>query len=88
LAREPEVAAVESKRWSQLITITASNIKKGQKRGQLPRGSSAEILAALICGGVRHAVGLALQQKPRPAEAELVNQIWTFISTGLLLPRA
>lgn len=85
LAKEPEVAAVESERWSQLITLTASNIQKGQKRGQLPQHFSADMLAALICGGVRHAAGLALQQKPRPSEEELVRQIWSFISTGLQL---
>lgn len=85
LAREPEVAVVEGQRWSQLITITASNIQKGQKRGQLPADFNADILAALICGGVRHAAGLALQQKPRPKEAQLVRQIWSFVSTGLQL---
>jgi AcrR family transcriptional regulator len=85
LSREPEVAGVESQRWSRLITITASNIQKGQKRGQLPAGFDADILAALVCGGVRHAAGLALQHKPRPKEAELVRQIWSFISTGLQL---
>ena len=83
LAREPEVAAVENERWSRLITVTASNIRKGQQRGQLPAGYDANVLAALICGGVRHAAGLALRQKPRPAEKELVRQVWTFISTGL-----
>lgn len=85
LAREPEVAVVEAQRWSRLITITASNIRKGQKREQLPAAFSPEILAALICGGVRHAAGLALQQQPRPKEAELVRQIWSFVSTGLQL---
>lgn len=85
LSSEPEVSVVESQRWSGLITITASNIQKGQKRGQLPAGFDPEILAALICGGVRHAAGLALQQKPRPRETELVRQIWSFISNGLQL---
>ncbi len=88
LSREPEVAGVESQRWSRLITITASNIQKGQKRGQLPSGFDADVLAALICGGVRHAAGLALQQRRRPREADLVRQIWSFISTGLQLEEA
>ena len=83
LAREPGVAAVENERWSRLITVTASNIRKGQLRGQLPDHYDADILASLICGGVRHAAGLALQREPRPDEARLVRQIWTFISTGL-----
>jgi hypothetical protein len=83
LAREPGVAAVENERWSRLITMTSSNILKGQQRGQLPHHYDPDVLASLICGGVRHAAGLALRQRPRPDEALLVSQIWTFISTGL-----
>ena len=86
LSREPEVAAVESARWSELITLTASNIRKGQQRDQLPQQYEAEILSALICGGVRHAVGHALAASPRPGQGELTRQIWTWISSGLQLP--
>jgi hypothetical protein len=86
LSREPEVAAVESARWGDLITLTASNIKKGQQRGQLPQNYDAETLSALICGGVRHAAGQALAARPRPSQARLTGQIWTWISSGLALP--
>jgi len=88
LSREPEVAAVENARWSDLITLTASNIKKGQQRGQLPKHYDAETLSALICGGVRHAVGQALASRPRPSQARLTGQIWSWISSGLALPAA
>lgn len=86
LSREPEVAAVESARWSDLITLTASNIRKGQQRGQLPQHYDAETLSALICGGVRHAAGQALAATPRPSQARLTGQIWTWIRSGLQLP--
>jgi len=86
LSREPEVAAVESARWGELITLTASNIRKGQQRGQLPQHYDADTLSALICGGVRHAVGQALAASARPDQNALTGQIWTWISSGLALP--
>lgn len=85
LARDPEVAVVEAERWSDLITAAARNLIKGQERGQISRTSDAAILAALISGGVRHAVGQALASERRPSPADLTNEIWTFITGGLRL---
>lgn len=85
LAREPEVAAVETQRWKDLIALTASNISKGQKRAQLPQDFSASTLSALICGGIRHAIGAALSTRPRPSQAGLKRDIWTFVAGGLQL---
>jgi len=85
LAREPEVAAVETQRWEELIALTASNITKGQKRAQLPQECSASTLSALICGGIRHAIASALSTRPRPSQARLKRDIWAFVSAGLQL---
>lgn len=87
LARDPEVAAVEAERWNGLIELTARNIAKGQARGQLPAGYQPDVLGALICGGVRHAVGLALAATPRPSRSALTRQTWNFIASGLQLDR-
>lgn len=87
LARDPEVAAVEAERWNGLIELTARNIVKGQARGQLPAGYQPAVLGALICGGVRHAAGLALAATPRPSRSALTRQIWNFIASGLQLDR-
>lgn len=90
LARDPEVAVVEAERWRDLIAAAARNIEKGQRRGQIPAKYNALVVAALISGGVRHAVGQALASKPRPPQEELMREIWGFITGGfrLSLPRA
>lgn len=85
LARDPEVAAVETARWNDVIRLAAQNIKKGQQRGQLPAAYQPEILSAMICGGLRHAVGQALASSPRPSKPQLTRQLWSFIINGLQL---
>lgn len=83
LARDPGVAAVEAERWRRVIALAARNIAKGQQRGQVPGHYDPRILAAMICGGVRHAAGQALAEDPRPQQAALTREIWDFILGGL-----
>ncbi|MBL8629310.1 MAG: TetR/AcrR family transcriptional regulator [Rhodospirillaceae bacterium] len=85
LARDPEVAAVETKRWKDLTAISARNIIKSQERGQVPRILNASILSAMISGAVRHALSEALTASPRPSKAELSQSLWTFITRGMQL---
>jgi len=85
LARDPEVAAVESARWSELIGGAARNITKAQRRGQIAAHHDPQVLAALISGGIRHAVGHALASSPRPSQLALTDEIWGFIARGLQL---
>jgi len=85
LARDPGVAAVEAERWQRVIALAARNIAKGQQRGQVPARYDPDILAAMICGGVRHAVGQALAAERRPDRAALADEIWDFILGGLRL---
>jgi AcrR family transcriptional regulator len=86
LARDPGVAAVEGERWRRVIALAARNIAKGQQRGQIPTQYDPDILAAMICGGVRHAAGQALAADPRPAREALTRELWDFILGGLRLP--
>lgn len=88
LARDPGVAALENERWQRVIELAARNITGGQQRGQIAADHDPQILAAMICGGVRHAAGHALASDPRPAREALTGQIWDFILGGLRLSAA
>lgn len=88
LTRDPQVAVVEAERWRDLIDAAARNLRKGQSRGQIASHHDAGILASLVLGAVRHAVGHALSARPRPTTAALTAEIWTFISRGLGLEPA
>jgi AcrR family transcriptional regulator len=88
LTRDPQVAVVESERWHKLIDAAARNLGRGQSRGQVARRHDAGVVAALILGGVRHAVGHALAATPRPTAPALTAQVWSFIARGLGLDEA
>lgn len=80
LSREPEVAAVEAARIDRHIALAARNIQIAQARGEIPAELDAHLLGAMILGGLRQAIGQALAQPTRPAQARLVDQLWAFIA--------
>jgi AcrR family transcriptional regulator len=82
LGRDPEVGALEASLWSETIEAAARNVAKAQARGQIAPDLEPSLAAAMICGGVRHAVGLALRQKPRRSQSALVAEIWTFVANA------
>jgi AcrR family transcriptional regulator len=85
LGRDPEVAALESARWAEMIAAAARNLEKAQRRGQIAADLDPALTAALINGGVRHAIGLGLAARPRRPQAAMVEEIWSFISRALQL---
>lgn len=87
LGRDPVVATLEANLWSGTIEAAARNLGKAQKRGQISPDLEPTLAAAMICGGVRHAIGLALRDKPRRSQSALVEEIWTFVANALRLER-
>jgi AcrR family transcriptional regulator len=85
LGRDPEVAALEANLWSETIEGAARNLGKAQARRQIAPDLEPGLAAAMICGGIRHAIGLALRQKPRRSSRALVSEIWNFVSNALRL---
>jgi AcrR family transcriptional regulator len=85
LGRDPEVSAVEAGLWRETIDAAARNLAHAQARGQIARDLDPQLAAAMVCGGVRHAVGLGLGSRKRPSQAALVDAIWTFIARALRL---
>jgi AcrR family transcriptional regulator len=89
LGRDPQVAALENARWEELIAAAARNLEKAQQRGQIAADLDPALTAALINGGIRHAIGLALAARPRRPQQKMVDEIWSFISRALgLIPAA
>lgn len=85
LARNPAAAAAESERWTRIIEASARNLENAQQRGQIGAEHDPALLAALICGGIRHAIGRAMAERPRRRPDELTAQIWDFIAHALKL---
>lgn len=85
LGRDPEVAALEGTRWAEMIGAAARNLEKAQRRGQIAADIDPALTAALINGGIRHAIGLGLAARPRRPMESMVEEIWSFISRALQL---
>ena len=85
LARDPEVAALETARWSAMLEASGRNLAKAQRRGQIGADIDPALTAALINGGIRHAIGLGLARRGRRSRQAMVEDIWTFVSRALRL---
>jgi AcrR family transcriptional regulator len=77
LGRDPHVAGIEAALWAETIDSASRNLAKAQARGEVPKGLDPVLAAAAICGGVRHAVGRALQEQPRRCPRALLDALWT-----------
>jgi len=85
LAQVPAVAAVEAARWERLVAVGATNIAQGQRRGVVTAEQDSALLAALVLGAARSAVGQALAQPTKPDVEALTEHIWTFLGRGLVV---
>ena len=85
LAREPEVAALEARCIADNVRQGADNIRRGQASGQLAAELDAELVSAMILGGLHQALLEALGRQPRPTPEPLARQLWHFIR-GALAP--
>lgn len=85
LAREPEVAALEARCIAANVRQGADNIRRGQASGQLAAELDAELVSAMILGGLHQALLEALGRQPRPEPQPLARQLWHFIR-GALAP--
>jgi len=83
LSAEPEVAAVEARWLERHIDLAAQNIRIGQGRGEIPLEFDAELLGAMVLGGLRQAIGQALSRPRRFTGEELAGQLWNFVAAAV-----
>ncbi len=82
MSAEPEVAAIEARRLSRHIAVGARNITLARRKGELPGGSDARLLVAMIMGGLRQASGQALAEAQAWPPARLKEELWTFVAAA------
>lgn len=80
LGREPEVAAVEVRRIDRQVKLGTTNVLAAQKVGLIPKYLDANLLVAMMMGGLHQALGSALARNPRPRKTWLINEIWSSIA--------
>lgn len=80
---EPAVAAIEARELDAHIEMSAVNVAYGQREGFVPKEIDPRFAGAMIFGGLRRVLVEALGRTPRPPQAEVAAQLWSFISAIL-----
>jgi hypothetical protein len=85
LSREPEVAVTENRHIATVIQHAAANIRRGQKRGELPKSVDPELAGAAMFGAMQRVMVAALGRKPRPRPERVVDILWRQIAAAVHL---
>lgn len=86
---EGELATARGRWLDEMSVIGARNIAVAQRAGEIPRDRDPQFLAAATIGGTNAVVAICLRRAPRPAAADVVDDIWAIVSgaVGLANPR-
>lgn len=76
LARDPEVAATENRNIDTVIRHAAANIRRGQKRGELPGSVDPGLAGAAMFGAIQRVMVVALGRSPCPAPEQVTEVLW------------
>lgn len=83
LVAEPELAAVDARRAERLGAAAARNLARGVESGDLSADLDCGLAGALVVGGLRQALGYALEERRSVAVDELAERLWRLISPGI-----
>lgn len=78
--REPALAAADTRHTERLVAAAAANVRRAQRRGELSPDLDPDLVGAMVMGGVRQVLALALAEQPRRPEARLADQLWHLVS--------
>jgi len=77
---------IKAERLKRHIRFAARNIRRGQKSGQIDKSLDADLVAAMIIGGVHQALTLALTESRRPGRKRLTDAVWQSVAAILRFP--
>jgi AcrR family transcriptional regulator len=83
LSREPEVALTENRHIERVVKHAAANIRRGQKRGELPSSIDPELAGAAMFGAMQRVMVTALGRTPRPRPDRVVEILWRQIAAAV-----
>jgi AcrR family transcriptional regulator len=83
LSREPEVALTENRHIDEIVKHAATNIRRGQKRGELATSIDPELAGAAMFGAMQRVMVAALGRTPRPRPERIVEVLWRQIAAAV-----
>ena len=73
---DPEVAVTEAAHLDAMIDAAASVMALGQRRGEVPTDRDPRFLGAMIIGGMRRVLAVALASDPPVPEGDTARELW------------
>jgi AcrR family transcriptional regulator len=73
---DPEVAVHEAEHVDAMISAAAKVMALGQRRGEIPKDRDARFLGAMIIGGMRRVMAVALTGDPPVPERTTARELW------------
>jgi AcrR family transcriptional regulator len=86
LEADAAVHEVDQARLQRHIHGAAVNIRRGQAAGEIAKTVNAELVAAIIVGGLHQALVLALTAKRAPNRKHLTTTLWQAVAAMLQFP--
>jgi AcrR family transcriptional regulator len=83
LARDPEAAHTERARITAVIARAAANVRRGQRRGELPGTVDPELAGAAMFGAMQRVMVVALSRTPHPPQRRLVEVLWRQVAAAV-----
>lgn len=75
---DTEVAAEEVSHIDAMIDLAAGVMALGQKRGEIPADRDPRFIGAMIIGGMRHVLAIALTSDPPVPQKTTAQRLWVF----------
>jgi hypothetical protein len=73
---DSEVAAREAAHLDEMVGLAAKVMALGQRRGEIPSDRDARFMGAMIIGGMRQVLAVALAKAPRTRQDRTTQQLW------------
>ena len=77
---DAEVAAMEARHRAEMVRLAASVMALGQRRGEVPADRDPAFIGAMMIGGMREVLGVALAGDRWPDERETAAKLWTLVA--------
>ncbi len=77
---DAEVATIEARHRDEMIGLAESVMALGQRRGEIPTDRDAAFIAAMVVGGMREVLGVALSGTRSPDQDETAQKLWVLIA--------
>jgi AcrR family transcriptional regulator len=70
------VAVEEAAQVDAMVELAASVMARGQRRGEIPQDRDARFVGAMIIGGMRRVLGIALASDPPMPQRRTAKRLW------------